>query len=335
MDVDTVTQFLQVDSAVHCVKEERAPASEADQALVELAHVLRSKEYRFTTVTPATHDRVNARAASILARDVAGVFGWNRRFDPSLLPAPAFNLMTTAGIALPDGEYFRSALRLSSLDNNLFFHSAYPTDEHDSVFFGPDTYRFIAAIKKHIASRSRPVRRAVDIGCGAGPGAIHLARACPDAHVLAVDINDRALHLARINARIAGVESIRFHNGNLLDDAEGVFDLIVANPPYLIDAEERAYRHGGSMGWDLSLCIIKAALERLAPGGALVLYTGVAIVDGKDQFLDSVQSLLAGRGAVWTYEEVDPDIFGEELLQEAYRDTDRIAAVVLTVTQQD
>ena len=78
----------------------------------------------------------------------------------------------------------RSAVRLSSLEGLLFMHSAYPTVAADAVFFGPDTYRFGRAILAHLG-RGAPVRRAVDIGCGAGPGAILVARAYPDAEVYA------------------------------------------------------------------------------------------------------------------------------------------------------
>ena len=43
------------------------------------------------------------------------------------------------------------------------------------VFFGPDTVRFVDAIRRHLAGRAEPPRRVVDIGCGAGPGGIVVA----------------------------------------------------------------------------------------------------------------------------------------------------------------
>ena len=112
------------------------------------------------------------------------------------------------------------------------------------------------------------------------------------------------------------------------------FSLVLANPPYLVDPAQRAYRHGGGpLGAGLSLAILDAALERLAPGGTLVLYTGAAIEQGTDPFRAAAAERLRGCGARWTYREMDPDVFGEELDAEAYRHTDRIAAVVLTVEQ--
>jgi hypothetical protein len=44
---------------------------------------------------------------------------------------------------------------------------------------------------------------------------------------------------------------------------------------------------------------------------------------------------LAEGDFAWTYEEVDPDVFGEELETEAYRAADRIAAVVLNVRKRN
>lgn len=301
-----------------------------DTALLLMAQAVQAAGYAFITPTPATHARVNARPGSAMAQDLAGVFGWSRPFRDGAVSANVLGLMRDAGVLMPDAAGTRSSIRLSSLDNLLFVHSAYPTTAADSVFFGPDTYRFARAIMAQLA-KGAPVRRAVDIGCGAGPGAVLVARACPDAEVFAVDINEMALRLTRVNAALAGVR-VTAVNSNLLSAVTGSFDLIVSNPPYLVDPGERAYRHGGGpLGAGLSLAILDTALQRLAPGGTLLLYTGAAIVNGADPFKHSATAQLAKAGASWTYEELDPDVFGEELERGVYTNADRIAAVVLTV----
>jgi SAM-dependent methyltransferase len=222
-------------------------------------------------VTPATHERVNCRPGNEWARDLRDVFGWSRPFHKDLLPPGLFDLMRAADVVAPHGDGWRSLVRLSSLEGQMFLHSAFPTVDADAVFFGPDTYRFAAAIREYFTSAltgSRKVTRAVDIGCGAGPGAIVTALARPEAQVLAVDINDRALSFARVNAALAGTPNVLPQHSNLLTDVDGMFDLIVANPPYLVDPTERAYRHGGGpLGAGLSLAIVEAAPGRLAPGG--------------------------------------------------------------------
>lgn len=302
-----------------------------DEALLELARALKRDGYRFATVTPATHALVNGRPGNRWAADLAGVFGWSRPFLPEVLPAGIFALMQAAGVAEREGDGWRSRVRLSSLHGQLFIHSAYPTRETDAVFFGPDTCRFAAALKRHLRARGAGLRRAVDIGCGAGPGAILTALDCPQARVFALDINHRALRLTALNATLAGSPNVVAQHSDLLSAVDGEFDLIAANPPYLLDATQRAYRHGGGeLGEGLSLAIVRAALDRLSPGGSLLLYTGVAIVGGADRFRSAAAQMLAHARMEWEYAELDPDVFGEELLQPAYSAADRIAAVLLT-----
>lgn len=305
-----------------------------DRALLHLGQALRDRGYHFITPTPLTHERVNQRPENALADDLHGVFGWSRAFQHELLPGALFSLMDQAQVLEACGSRWRSKVRLSSLDGQLFLHSAFPTSASDAVFFGPDTYRFANAIRCHLNQHTGMIRRAVDIGCGSGAGAILTALARPQAEVLAVDINPEALRLTRINAALAGADNLRALHSDLLSAVDGEFDLILANPPYLIDADQRAYRHGGGpLGAGLSLAILDAALQRLAPGGTLLLYTGVAMLDNQDPFLTEVRRRLQGGAFSWTYREVDPDVFGEELLGGAYIKCDRIAAVVLEVTR--
>ncbi len=309
-------------------------SSASEAALLALGRALQAQNYRFTTVTPATHARVNRRPGNEWARDLAGIFGWSRPFRQELLPPSLFELMAQAEVLIPQQYGWRCRVRAATLNDMLFFHSAYPTEAADAVFFGPDTYRFAQVIQRHLAQQTQPLRRAVDIGCGAGPGAVLIGVAQPSTEVLAVDINDQALQLTRVNAALAYRDSVRTCHSNLLRDVPGDFDLIVANPPYLNDPSERAYRHGGGpLGAALSLSIVNTALERLAPGGSLLLYTGVAMQDGEDLFWQAVQPRLTSARFHSRYQELDPDVFGEELIEPAYADTERIAAVELKVTR--
>nr|ACD54602.1 modification methylase HemK family-like protein [Adineta vaga] len=313
-----------------------------DDVLLQLAQAIKQTDYHFITVTPATHARVNRRAENRWARTLNDVFGWSRPFHSDLFVdnKDLFDLMHRAQILVEikdnNEENWRSSIRISSLDNELFLHSAYPTSAADSVFFGPDTYRFSRAIRAVIDARpstAPAVRRVVDIGCGAGPGAIMLAKTYPNAEILGVDINDTALRLTSINARLANVNVVACHS-DLLKDVQGDFDMIISNPPYLVDSSMRRYRHGGgSLGAELSVAIVNSACQRLANGGTLLLYTGSAIMNGQDLFYEEVKNKLDNSGLCWTYEEVDPDVFGEELETETYVHADRIAAVVLIATK--
>ena len=309
-------------------------------ALVLLGRWLQAGGYRFTTVTPATHARVISRKSAAPARNLRDIFGWSRAFSPDSLPPEATGLLRDSGLLEPvgtTGGLARSKVRFSSLGESLYAHSAYPTLQADAVFFGPDTYRFVALIEAELARLPLAAgARIVDIGCGAGPGGMAAALAAKAAshELVLADINPRALDFARANAALAGLTNVTFQQSDLFASLTGRFDLMVANPPYLLDAGERTYRHGGgTLGSALSLRIVHEALPRLAPGGRLILYTGAAIVEGGDPFKDSVGALLRQAGVAFSYREIDPDVFGEELDAPAYANAERIAAVALVAEQ--
>ena len=69
----------------------------------------------------------------------------------------------------------------------------------------------------------------------------------------------------------------------------------------------------------------------LRPGGKLVLYTGTPIVSGRDIVRDAIHPLLEGRRFYARYEEIDPDVFGEELEHAPYDRAERIATGMLFV----
>lgn len=289
-------------------------------ALVELGRELERRGYDFVTVTPATHARVLRRAPSVAA-DLRDVFGWNLPFAAEVLPPALRELLARAGCIRADGELARSTIRVSTLAGRLFIHSAFPTDEHDAVFFGPDTHRFVAAVLRH----APPAERVVDVGCGTGAAGIALGDRARS--LVLADVNERALLFASVNAALAGLAPTVVRS-DVLSGVQGGVDLVIANPPYMRDAGRRAYRDGGGAhGEALGARIVRDALARLRSRGMLVLYTGSAIVRGRDTFLAAVEPLLAGVDA--TYEELDPDVFGEELEQPGYEEVERIAAVLL------
>ena len=128
---------------------------------------------------------------------------------------------------------------------------------------------------------------AVDVGAGSGCIAVTLALHLPDTRVEATEISREALEVARRNAERHGVaERIGFHHGSLLEPLDDKIDLIVANLPYISDAEwttladgvkwyepARALR-GGADGLVLIRQLLKQARSRLQAGGALFLEIG-------------------------------------------------------------
>jgi methylase of polypeptide subunit release factors len=311
-------------------------------ALTDLLQQLARLKYRFSVPTPLTHQRVLARQRPKSEATLTDIFGWNKVFDLAAVPAAILAAMQQADVLRSVGHQYCSAVRIASLGDDLFLHSAYPTTATDAVFFGPDTYRFASLIQQAVQQMKREnadqqTVRVLDIGCGSGAGAIAASRALSAqgraASLVMSDINPLALHYSAINVAAAQLSATTVES-DVLAGVSGRFDLILSNPPYLHDDHQRAYRHGGArLGRALSVRIVAQALSRLTPGGMLVLYTGVAIVGGIDALLAELQPLLDAAQCVWHYTELDPDVFGEELERPVYAQADRIAVVGLLATR--
>jgi len=334
----------QTRSTAAATDQREDPNFEADHeaSLVHLLSTLAKQDYRFCTVTPTTHQRVTGKER-VVTTDLRDIFGWNLPFAMEVLPVDLAQQMINAGILHEKDGMVRSALRVASLGRDLFLHSSFPTIDPDAVFFGPDTYRFarfIASALKRTGTlgtssetmAQRPMRL-LDVGCGSGAGGIFAARTLRargiQVQLILNDINPKALTLAAANARAAGVEAI-CALGDSLAAVAGNFDLIVSNPPYLYDDAERLYRHGGErLGRALSVRIASESIARLNKNGRLLLYTGVAMTGARDPFWEEIAPVVNAAGCSWTYEEIDPDVFGEELDRPIYARAERIAAVGL------
>ncbi len=129
--------------------------------------------------------------------------------------------------------------------------------------------------------------RVVDVGTGSGCLAVTLALEMPDVDMLATDISDRALAVARRNAeRLGAGRSVSFLCTSLLEGVDPGIDLIVSNPPYVPDryrsglsSEVRDYEpaeavFGGRDGFELIRALLHQSAERLAPAGRLLMEFG-------------------------------------------------------------
>jgi release factor glutamine methyltransferase len=304
-------------------------------ALVALGLWLRQESYNFATVTPATHAIVQASRGPS-ARGLRDAFGWNLPFAPSLLPSGLLQTLQAHGfiVRAPDGRCL-SRIRFATLGPLLLAHSAYPTDGPQSVFMGPDTYRFTAFCERELraARWDRPAAaRLLDVGCGTGAAGLFMARARGDVSALTLsDVNPTAVRFARANAALNSVAATAIE-GSYYDAVEGPFEVILCNPPYLCDEGRRLYRDGcGDLGTEVAVRMVEGGIPRLARGGRLLLYSGAPVVEGVDQLAARLAPVLAESGLEVRYGEIDPDVFGDELAGAAYAGVERIAAVGMSV----
>jgi release factor glutamine methyltransferase len=122
--------------------------------------------------------------------------------------------------------------------------------------------------------------RILDVGTGSGAIALALADEVPDATVVGVDASAEALALAAVNAERTGfAPRVELRLGNLLEPADGTFDLVVSNPPY-VPLPDRGTMQPEIVDWEPDAAlfdrgqtaeIVDAAAARLGPGAALAL----------------------------------------------------------------
>ena len=142
-----------------------------------------------------------------------------------------------------------------------------------------------------------PAARAIDLGTGSGAIALALKQARRQWQVSALDASEPALQVAQANGQALGL-AIDWQLGDWLSRAQGDFDLIVSNPPYIAEGDPHlaALRHepdsaltSGADGLDALRTLIAQAPKHLSPGGWLLLEHGY------DQ-APAVRELLAQAG---------------------------------------
>jgi release factor glutamine methyltransferase len=151
--------------------------------------------------------------------------------------------------------------------------------------------------------------RILDLGTGSGAIALALQHARPDAQVWAVDASEAALEVARANAGQLKLP-VQFLASDWFAQVDGVFDLIVSNPPYIADADPHlaALHHeplqaltSGADGLADLRRIVTGSLKYLAPQGWLLMEHGF------DQ-AEAVRALLTQAG--FTHVQSQADLAG-------------------------
>lgn len=154
-----------------------------------------------------------------------------------------------------------------------------------------------------------------DVCTGSGCVAIAMAHERPEWTVLATDISNAALTVAGRNARRHGVDDrVRFACADLLDQVDGPFDLIVANPPYVRVGDRRGLQpevreepevalFGGDDGVEVIARFAAQAPSRLKPGAYFVFEFGL----GQDL---EVEEILQASGGLLTLVDLKRDLQG-------------------------
>jgi len=179
-------------------------------------------------------------------------------------------------------------------------------------------------VEKVLELSTRESESILDVGTGSGCIAVALAKELPRAHIQAVDISERALCVARINASRHKARHIQFRKSDLFSAFRGTgvrFDFIVSNPPYVSrdeweglppevrNFEPRRALLAGESGREMIERLVRRAGTYLRPGGYLIFEIG----DGQR---DKVLDLFGKR---WTEIETAWDLAGKSRVITARR----------------
>ena len=161
-------------------------------------------------------------------------------------------------------------VRILPVDELLVASDDYPSDEADDPPDYVAAYTPTSQLCASLTPRPR-VARALDVGTGSGVQALLASRHAR--HVIATDVNPRALAYTEVNAALNGITNIECRRGSLFEPVDGEgFDLITSNAPYVVSPETRyAYRDAGLEGDEVSERIVQEAAAHLDDGGYATL----------------------------------------------------------------
>jgi methylase of polypeptide subunit release factors len=251
-----------------------------------LGAVLRDLEYEGDVISDLIGDEVAEREEVVVAE---------RRLSESLLEtlirlvylqlpveerrvdSGTAEALLALGLVSREGSDLVPHARIVPVDDTLLASDGFTRDAEDP----PDyvaTYTPTARTCDLLTPRPR-VRRALDVGTGSGIHALLAARHAR--HVVAIDVNSRALAYTELNAALNGLDNIECRNGSFFDPVAGeTFGLITCNAPFVVSPEARwAYRDSGFRGDDVTAHVVHEAASHLEDGGYATLLGSWLIVD--------------------------------------------------------
>ncbi len=129
----------------------------------------------------------------------------------------------------PQGESDRRVIQSRMHGMDFFFTTDSEVFSKKFLDFGSRT--LLEATITDLTECEKKKGRLLDLGCGYGPIGIIMKRVFPSMEVTMVDINNRALELARENAENNSVKCVDVHQSDGCSNVEGLYDVVLTNPP--------------------------------------------------------------------------------------------------------
>ncbi|TML88941.1 MAG: methyltransferase [Actinobacteria bacterium] len=187
------------------------------------------------------------------------------RLEKAAAPVPIEELSALGLVSAAQGRV-RARVRLVPHGDYYVASDAGPESGLDVPFDHVPGIQAPSVTLAKLAVRNRG-GHALDLGTGCGIQALLAAKHVD--RVVATDVNRRALGYAAFNAALNGIDTIEFRQGDgFAPVEEECFDLIVANPPYVISPDASyAYRDSGLPADELCRTVVQKAAAHLTEGG--------------------------------------------------------------------
>jgi release factor glutamine methyltransferase len=202
--------------------------------------------------------------------------------NPTYIPSPS------EGIKIQ--EWFQRRLKGEHLSRikgiREFWSLPFHLNEH-TLDPRPETEGVVEGVLKWVGDRTSKPWRILDLGTGSGCLLISLLHELKQATGAGIDINEKAVIMARANAVLNGVEErATFLQGNWGENLATPFDIIVSNPPYIplreketldkgvLDYDPPQALFGGADGLECYRILSRDIKPLLAPNGIAVLEIG-------------------------------------------------------------
>jgi protein-L-isoaspartate O-methyltransferase len=204
--------------------------------------------------------------------------------------------LVKAGFLRRQGKRVFSRIHIQAYRDLLFALPIDETEYENTVMLVSPTSREVDNITVR-----RPSGKTLDLGTGCGIQAMLAAR--HSGHVLAVDLNPRAIGFAEFNCRWNRIPNVTFLRGNILDPVvDQRFDLIVCNPPFVISPATRLrYRDAGGDTFCINLA--RDAAQLLNDGGYFQMLFQWIETAGTDWRQGLLQSFSGVGCDVWILRE--------------------------------
>jgi Methyltransferase small domain len=214
-----------------------------------------------------------------------------RELTARRIGAEELALLERVGVVVADGsDHVDGAVRVVPHEHILIASDRFAEGHADHV---AAVHRPSATLA-HLTVRRR-VAQALDVGTGNGIQALLTAGHAD--HVIATDVNERALAFAEFNAALNGTTNVEFRAGSFFEPVAGEeFELVVTNPPYVISPESTfLFRDSGLPRDSLSEQVVRATPAHVAEGGFATVM--ISWIHGEDDDVTArPASWLEGTG---------------------------------------